>query len=209
MTVWDGIYKNYQNGGEAWATLSEEILPQFLKFIAKNTFEKKNALDIGCGTGKYLVFLKSLGFKVSGIDSSETSVTISNNALGDNADILCVDMLSYDIPKDKFDLIFSISVIHHGLKKDVEKLILQIYDKLTDGGKVFITLPDIESNKKWNTFKDDKEIVPGTYAPQKGPEKGLSHSFFSEQEVQGLFSRFSDLKMKLDEIGRWYITGTK
>ena len=32
MTVWDNIYKNYQKGGEAWATLSEEIHPLFSKF---------------------------------------------------------------------------------------------------------------------------------------------------------------------------------
>jgi SAM-dependent methyltransferase len=209
VTVWDKIYKNFQNGGEAWATLTEDMLPQFLSFVNENNFVKKNALDIGCGTGKYLIFLKNSGFYVSGIDSSESAVEMTKNVLGNNADVSCVDMFDYEIPKNKFDLIFSISAIHHGFKDQVVKLINQIYDKLATGGAVFITLPDIESNKKWNTFKSDKEIAPGTYAPQKGPEKGLAHSFFGEQEIRRLFPKFKGLNLELDSIGRWYITGKK
>jgi SAM-dependent methyltransferase len=209
VTVWDKIYKNFQNNGEAWATLSETILPQFLSFVEENEFVQKSVLDIGCGTGKYLVLLKKYGFAVSGIDSSESAVQMAKNALGGNADISCVDMFDFEFPENKFDLIFSISTIHHGTKDKVTKLINQIYEKLATGGKVFITLPDIESNKRWNTFKSDKEIAPGTYAPQKGPEKGLAHSFWSKQEIKELFSEFKDLKLELDPIGRWYITGRK
>ncbi|HNV61818.1 MAG TPA: class I SAM-dependent methyltransferase [Candidatus Cloacimonas acidaminovorans] len=209
MTTWDKIYKNYQKGGEAWATLKEELLPRFVQFVENNKFNNKNALDIGCGTGKYLVYLKELGFDVIGIDSSETAIEMTKEALQNSAELECVNMFDYKIAKDKYDLVFSISTIHHGLKKDVTKLIKDIHDKLVDGGHVFITLPDIESNKKWNTFKSDKEIAPGTYAPISGPEKGLAHSFFAKEEIEEIFSNFKDVKLELDEIGRWYITATK
>ncbi len=29
MTIWDNIYKNYQKGGEAWASLSKKNHPLF------------------------------------------------------------------------------------------------------------------------------------------------------------------------------------
>lgn len=59
MTIWDKIYKNYQKGGEAWATLSEEIHPLFKQFLSKSNFELKHVLDIGSGTGKYLKILQA------------------------------------------------------------------------------------------------------------------------------------------------------
>lgn len=209
MTTWDKIYKDYQKGGEAWATLKEELLPQFIKFIEDSKFSHKNALDIGCGTGKYLVYLKELGFSVSGIDSSETAIEMTKDVIDDNSKLKCVSMFEYEIPKDKHDLILSISTIHHGLKKNVIALINQIYEKLLVGGHIFITLPNIESNKKWNTFKNDKEIASGTYTPISGPEEGLPHSFFSKEEIEEIFSSFKNIKLELDEIGRWYITATK
>ncbi len=209
MTTWDGIYKDYQKGGEAWATLREGLVPKFIDFVNNNEFHSKDALDIGCGTGKYSSYLKELGLRVSGIDSSETAIEMSRDILRGDANLELVDMFKYEIPRNKHDFIFSISSIHHGLKSDVVKLINRIYDKLLVGGHILITLPDIESNKKWDTFKSDKEISPGTYAPVSGPEKGLAHSFFSKEEIEKMFIDFKNLKLEIDEIGRWYIGATK
>jgi len=46
MTIWDNIYINFQKGGEAWATLSEEIHPLFKQFLSQSNFELKYVLDI-------------------------------------------------------------------------------------------------------------------------------------------------------------------
>ena len=56
MTVWDKIYQDYKNGGEAYATLQQGLIPEFLEFIKAHDFKIKKVLDIGCGNGKYLVF---------------------------------------------------------------------------------------------------------------------------------------------------------
>jgi len=88
-------------------------------------------------------------------------------------------------------------------------LIEKIYNSLVPGGKVFITLPNIASLNKWETFQHHEELAPGTYAPLSGPEKGLAHSFFAEEEIKDIFSRFGDLEVRLDETGRWIITGRR
>jgi len=170
MTIWDDIYKNFQKGGEAWATLSEDIDPRFKDFIAKNKFKEKVVLDIGCGTGKYLKFLQVVGFKTFGVDSSETAVQMTKNLLGDESSIVCADMFNYEILENKFDLIVSLAPIHHGTKAQVKNVIERIYRSLIDGGMIFVTVPDLESSKKWGTFKDHKEIGSGTYSPLSGPE---------------------------------------
>jgi len=209
MTIWDQIYKNHQKGGDAWATLSEGIDPRFLELIDKTEFKLKIAFDIGCGTGKYLRYLQSKDFQVAGIDSSETAVEMSKKCLGDSVNVVLADMYYFKIPKNRYDLILSVSTLHHGTKEQIQDLIIQIWNNLSTDGKIFITLPDIECNKKWNTFKDDKEVAPGTYSPLSGPEKGLPHSFFSEEEIKTLFKNFKDLKLEIDEIGRWFITAVK
>lgn len=208
MTIWDNIYKRFSVGGEAWATLSEEIIPQFITFVDETVFEYKSAFDIGCGTGKYMSYLQQKGFVVSGIDSSETAINLTKGGFGD-IDAKCADMFDYQIPDQKYDFIISISTIHHGLKVEVSTLVDKIYYALLPEGKIFITLPDFESNNKLNAFNDQEKLAPETYAPLIGPEKGLAHSFYSESEIKEIFKKFKNVKLDLDEIGRWIITATK
>ena len=209
MTTWDKIYKNYQQGGAAWASLAEDIYPQFIKFIQETNFKDKNVLDIGCGTGNYLKLLQSLGFKTTGIDSSQTAIQMTKKLLADDSKIEYADMFKYQIAKNKYDLIISIASLHHGLKTNIQKLVNQIYDSLLEGGNTFITVPDYASSKKWNTFKNNTKISEGTYTPNSGPEKGLPHSFYTKTEIEKLFSQFQNIKLELDKIGYWFITVKK
>tara|TARA_Y100000310_G_C20694071_1_gene824220 strand:+ start:4382 stop:5233 length:852 start_codon:yes stop_codon:yes gene_type:complete len=129
--------------------------------------------------------------------------------LNNESKILCKNMYKFDIPKDKYDLIMSISALHHGTKKQVKALIDQIYNKIKDDGTAFIIIPSFESSKKWHTFKTSKETEPGTFVPIDGPEKGLPHSFFTKKEIEILFKNFKKLKTKTDIYGRWIIEALK
>lgn len=209
MTIWDSIYKNFRKGGRAWATLAEDIDPRFIAFIEKTDFAKKKAFDIGCGDGKYLTYLYQKGFAVSGIDSSETAIVMCKEKLPSTANIQKADMFQFQIAPNTFDLILSISTIHHGLKQDVIKLIHQIYDQLLSGGFLFVTLPDLQYAKKWDTFKKNTTLSEGTYNPESGPEKGLPHSFFLESELPQIFEKFKKVTYDLDKIGRWWIIAKK
>jgi 2-polyprenyl-3-methyl-5-hydroxy-6-metoxy-1,4-benzoquinol methylase len=209
MTTWDNIYKNFQKGGVAWATLSEEIDTRFIEFIKKNTFSTKNALDVGVGTGKYLAFLETQGFSVTGIDSSPTAMELSKSSLSQKANLQLANMFEFHYPKEKFDLVLSVSTLHHGYKEQVKKALDGIYESLEIGGKIFITLPDVESALRWNTFKNYTVLAEGTFAPNDGPETGLAHSFYKKEEIQQIFDRFTNIELDLDKKGRWFITGMK
>ena len=214
MTVWDNIYKKYKQDGEVYATLRDGLDPEFTEFMraraAARGFKAKRALDIGCGNGKYLVFLKSLGFEISGIDSSPTAVEMTKEALGDDSDIRCLDTYEYALPAAGYDLIISISAIHHGLRKQVYALFKRLYPALLPGGRFFITLPDNEGSSHWTMMTDYEEIEPGTRVPLSGPEAGVPHSAFTRAEIKELFSEYKALDIKLlADRGRWIVSGKK
>ncbi len=210
MTIWDKIYRDYRNGGEEYATLKKGLIPEFLEFIQTHNIKIKSSLDIGCGNGKYSLFLKTLGFKIDGLDSSPTAVEMTKESLGDDSDIRCVDMYKYDLPKEKYGLIISIATIHHGYKKQVRELIKKIHDSLSVGGSFFITLPDNEGSAHWTMMIKHEEIEPGTRVPFSGPEKGLPHSSFTQTEIKEMFVNFKNIQMQLlTDRGRWIVTGEK
>ena len=118
-------------------------------------------------------------------------------------------MYEYDYPDATYDLILSVSTIHHGYKEQIQSVLGKIYASLAKGGKIFITLPDFTSSTSWQTFRDHTELGPGTYAPKTGPEAGLVHSFYTESEIQNLFSNFRNTQLDLDDIGRWFVIASK
>lgn len=208
-TTWDKIYKDYKSGGPAYATLSRGLDPDFKEFVEKTDFPIKKAFDVGFGTGHYLAWLKANGFKVAGIDSSETAYQMAQVSLGSKEGLICGSIYEYDIPKNSFDLILSIHAIHHGLKRQVKRALDQVFEGLVKGGHIYITLPVIASKDEWSSFKKKDEVEPGTYAPPEGPERGLPHSFYDKKEVRELFSRYRNFRLKQDVHGHWYITAQK
>ncbi len=206
--VWDKIYKDFQKGGPAWATLEGGLEQHFKDFVERTEFPKKWAFDIGYGTGQYLQYLKVKGFKTFGIDSSPTAHEIAESNLGINIGLVLGDMYEYEIPKESYGLVLSISTIHHGTKDKVKKVLGRVYDSLVSEGYAYITLPIHDSSNEWMTFKDKDEIEPGTYAPNSGPEKGLPHSFYKKNEVEQLFSNYTTVT--IDTVnGRWHIIAQK
>jgi len=211
MANWDKIYRDYKKGGHAWATLDGKIIPEFKRFLWQEKFKQKSVFDIGCGTGNYLAYLASKGFAVAGTDSSPTAVKMAR-ALFDKKTgraIKVANMFKLRIPKNKYDLIMSIAAIHHGMKKDVTRLVGKVYTALISGGRAFITFPDFVSSQHWNTFKTNKDLGNGTFAPLSGPEKGLPHSFFTKPEIEKMFAKFRTVKIQLDKRGRWVVRAVK
>lgn len=209
MTIRDNIYKKHKQGGEAWATLSEDMLPEFFEYIEKTTFPQKNVLDIGCGNWRYLEYLAKQNFAINGIDSSETAIQLAKEKLGTDKNIVCKDMYTMEITPETFDLIISIKTIHHGKKEQIADLIEKIYHALNEGWKIFITLPSKQESNHRSSFKDREEIAPGTFIPLSWPEKWLAHSFFDEDEVQNIFQKFRNTTIRLDTLWHRIITGEK
>lgn len=208
-TIWDNIYKGYLAGEPAWASLNDDLHPEFLSFIERTAFPVKYALDIGCGNGKYLKYLQLKGFRTAGLDSSESAISMAQELLNNQGEYITADMFEYHYPKNTFDLILSWATLHHGAKRNVIKLLDDIYQALLPNGKFFISLPCDDCKTNWVMMAEHETLDDGTCIPLTGPEKGLPHSFYSKDEIDQLFSRYTGLKVILDERGRWIVFGEK
>jgi len=171
----------------------------------------KRILDLGCGTGRHLLFLLKKGFEIYGLDGSPNGLEIAKNWLNKenlSSELTC-QKIEQKLPyKDGFfDAVVSIQVIHHNLMKDILFTVNEIERILRKEGFIFLTfpLPKIFYLKKENM----KKVETRTYIPLKGPEKGLPHHFFTILELKKVFRAFKLTEIYIDKTNHRAILGQK
>jgi SAM-dependent methyltransferase len=164
----------------------------------------KRILDLGCGTGRHVVFFASLGYDVYGFDASPKALSMAQEWLQEEnltaslMEHLMENPFPYD--DDFFDAVVSIQVIHHNLMKDIKKTVSEIERVLRPSGLLFVTFPilhprPVEEERDWKLVK----IEEGTYVPQRGMESGIPHHYFTLEEIPDVFNSFEILDIFLDD----------
>lgn len=115
-------------------TLSKKIA--LLNEVNKNN--SKKLLDIGCGTGYFLVKALELNWSIEGYEPDETARKIANNKLNNKIH----NSLS-TITESGFDVITLWHVLEH--VHELNATIEIIKSKISATGKVIIAVPNIES----------------------------------------------------------------
>ena len=179
-----------------------------------NLFRKKGVqriLDLGCGTGRHLLFLLKRGFEVYGLDGSPNGLEIAKNWLTEenlSSELTC-QKIEHKFPyKDGFfDAVISIQVIHHNLMKDIMFTVKEIERILKPEGFIFLTVPLLQGF--YVQKQKMKKVEIRTYIPLEGQEKGLPHHFFTVAEIKRSFSAFNLSEIYIDETNHRAILGQK
>ena len=133
--------------GEQSLEKVEREFPAWKNFFGRFLPNDANAriLDLGCGDGGFVYFLRSLGFtSVEGVDASEEQVKearrlgISGTLLGDALAFLRTRNSSYD-------LIFARDLIEHLTKEEITVLVPAVFESLRSGGMFVVQTPNAES----------------------------------------------------------------
>ena len=107
--------------------------------------DSKRILDLGCGTGRHVVYLARLGYDVYGFDASPKALSMAQEWLQEENLTACLreHLMENPFPYDTdfFDTVISIQVIHHNLMKDIKKTVSEIERVLSPGGLLFVTFP--------------------------------------------------------------------
>lgn len=129
------------------AAYSSYKLPRYLSPYFTDQDKDLSVLDIGCGLGQMLIFLKSNGFKnLSGIDINEESITAcKKNGLAVEK---ITDIRDYAKQAGKkFDRIVMSHVLEHLDKESIIDTLLHIKKYLlNDGGTFLLMVPNAQSH---------------------------------------------------------------
>lgn len=186
--AWDDIFSG---DGRVY----HEVFPRFewlVEQFARNGC--KTILDLGCGSGRHLLHLTKNDFRVSGLDYSPAGLSLCKQWLeeeGLNAPLVLADMRSrLPFKGSAFDGLLSTQVIHHATLDSVRRTIDEIWRVVKPGGLIFVSVPAHR-----HVDEDYIEIEPNTFVPLEGPEKGLPHHIFSEQEYEQAFNAFQIIEL--------------
>ena len=103
-----------------------------------------SALEYGCGTGLLSFALKDDLRRISLADSSQEMLRVLNEKIQraqiKNMFPMYLNLVGGDVCLQKFDLIYSLMVLHH--VKDTRKILVSLRDLLHEGG--FLCIADLD-----------------------------------------------------------------
>jgi 2-polyprenyl-3-methyl-5-hydroxy-6-metoxy-1,4-benzoquinol methylase len=111
----------------------------YLKHLPKN--KQSLIVDLGCGMGHFLYFLKKKGYKnYFGVDISAECIAFCNKKkLASKERLFCGDVFDFfQKGKRKFDMVIMNDLIEHIPKSEIVLLLGLIKKSLNDNGKLII-----------------------------------------------------------------------
>ncbi len=156
----------YQSEGLYWGEQPSELIKRFAELAPQG-----KALDLGMGEGRDALYLASVGFDVTGVESTDSGVIkcerlASQRKLTVNA--VCDDVRDYKIAKNRYGLIAAINLFQFMTKADAEDVIARAVDGLKRGG-LFICTTFTQDDPSYNERKrKSKEVAPGVFLDSSG-----------------------------------------
>lgn len=135
-------YKDYH--GKTFYVDPSSFLEPLVKHLPQDAF----ILDVGCGSGRDLCWLRNRGFKVMGFDRSKGIVALAKKHA--ECRIIEGDFETNDFSKLHVDAIVLVGALVHVQHAKLQSVFKHIISGLTESGKILITLKHGEG-----TFTDD------------------------------------------------------
>jgi len=183
-------------------------LPDWLKkpvpFIVDSLYLLKEHgarifLDLGCGMGRNSIYLGEEGFDVVGVDLSRSALkkakAWSKIKEIPNMTVLRASMTQLPFIRQTFHAVVSVSVIHHALKKDIQKTTREIHNVLKDNGLFIANLLSTKDYRYGSGEKLENETFK-VLEKFEGKQFQEVHHFFSKKEILTLLTKFKKTQIE-------------
>ncbi|HUL61758.1 MAG TPA: class I SAM-dependent methyltransferase [Methanocella sp.] len=187
----DDIYRKMPLESIPW---NSEAPPELLvRLVEAGQVTPCRAIDLGCGTGNYVIWLAGQGFDATGIDLAPTAIKIAReNARnkGVNCHFIVADVLGdlREVP-GTFDFAYDYELLHHIFPEDREKYVENVDRLLNPGGKYL------------SVCFNERDPQFGGRGKYRKTRLGTELHFSSLDELRELFSpRFKILELKVVDI---------
>lgn len=191
--------KYYSNDSQAKAVFNEvnmdimkakssiDVKRRYRMFKDKINKDMK-LLEIGCGYGFFVEYLKNEGYDIDGFEISNVRREYGTKTLG--CKIYDINLLSEDslnFHKEEYDVIFMFHVLEH--ISEPEKFLRNVKKILKKEGTLIIEVPNLddhmlERSEKYRDFYFQRAHI--TYFDNKTLARLLSKSGYSDIEFEGV-----------------------
>jgi SAM-dependent methyltransferase len=155
----------------------------------------RQALDLGCGHGRHLLLLASMGWRITGLDWSPAALAIAKQRLeaaGRHGNLVRGDCRHLPFGPASFHLIIATAVLHHGRLADFRRAMQEVKRVLFAGCHAIISVPTLNNAP---LAPAGEWVESGTLVLSTGSEAGLPHHFFSDGEIQANPAQFRQVQV--------------
>lgn len=187
MATWNELFLNEK----FIAALPQPEVYKFIKVLEESFPDRPLTIwDFCCGAGRHTVLISQMGHNAYGSDISENGINYTDKWLESNglmATLKVADMTYNPFTGTNFHGAISWDALHHNTISNIKKAVDIVYENLCDGGMFMVSLL---STKAGRADLRGKEIEKNTFVREDGPEEGVPHHYFDEQEIRYLFSKW-------------------
>lgn len=193
MTEWDKILWEKEYSPEE----PDRTVIDFAEYQQRNN--KIRILDLACGGGRHVVYVARKDFEVIGADLSETALKMTRERLDKQnltAGLVRSVMTALPFADSTFDSVICTRAIYHQPMRGIQETLLEIKRVLSEDGMILIDF----LSRRTHSYEKGVEVENGTFTETEGHEKGVTHHFTDEEELQRLFKGFAILSIDLHEM---------
>lgn len=187
-----------------------DVIVEEINLITSLTKPNSKILDIGCGTGRHLIYLHELGYNITGVDNSSQMLEVLKGKLKKNSKIKLINSNFFDIDPQKlgeFDLIilmwntFNEIVL---IDVDAEAFFEKIKKLLKNNSKVLINIDNADYLNPANlNFSVGNDEVKQEWSVESFDEK--TNTTISNEKIivnnnEEIISKITQRWWKLSEI---------
>ena len=133
----------YQSNFKMYSSETFSIDPtSFLGPLLNHLPAGGSILDIGCGSGRDLLWFKNKGFQATGLERASNLAELAGRLSG--CPVIEGDFVDYDFSLLKVDALVLIGALVHVQHKDLACTLIKICKALTQGGHILFSLKEGE-----------------------------------------------------------------
>ncbi len=167
-----------------------DLRKEFTDFLEKKDVAGKVALDIGCGEGRYSIYLAKKNCVVTALDLSQVGLDKLHRIATQKHLKITIrqqDLQEYIFPENQFDIIVAATILDHLQEKIRQNVVEGIITSLKNGGILYanvFTIFDPGYEKKANSLNTNFYGISDT-------TKCIEH-FYQSNELE---QQFAELEM--------------
>ncbi len=174
---WETSFRDKQ---EMWGWEPADSAIDTIELFKKH--ELNNILIPGFGYGRNAKIFYDQGFKVTGIEISETAINLAQKHFRDDLKVYHGSVSSMPFDQELYDGIFCYGLIHLLNEQERVKLIEDCYNQLKPNGyMVFVTISKMDLR-----YKQGIEVGKDTFEPRSG----LTLYFYDSDSIKLDFGKF-------------------